>query len=113
MDTNILLMDSRRDRNSTLIASFIAVLALLICHVAAAAPDQPATTNNPAALIQKQCDAGNADACTKIGEMYVNGQGVVQNYVKAAKTLDKACKNHSAQACYILGLLNGEGKASR
>ena len=69
MDTNIQLMDSRRDRNSTLIASFIAVLVLLICRVVAAAPDRQVAVSDPASLIQKQCDAENADACTQIGEV--------------------------------------------
>lgn len=55
--------------------------------------------------------ADNAYAEYYLGMMYLNGQGVEQDYTKASEWFRKSAKNHVPQAQYKLGTLyfNGQG----
>lgn len=55
------------------------------------------------------CDAGNASACGKLGEMFVKGEGVSANSARAAAPLAKACDGGVAVSCNSLGLLYERG----
>ena len=50
-----------------------------------------AENNIDAAKYQKECDSGNFIACGILGNMYATGEGVKQDYSKAAKLFQKAC----------------------
>ena len=60
---------------------------------------------------QKACDSGEAGDCNNLGVLYENGQGVRQNYQKAAQLYQKGCDGGNALGCSNLGFLyeNGQG----
>lgn len=64
--------------------------------------------------LKPPCDAGYANACTKLGELYETGQGVTQNYALAGQLLQKSCNGGDPHGCTDLGLLylNGQGTAT-
>ena len=51
-----------------------------------------------------------AESCYNLGVMYVEGQGVRQDYHKAAELYKKACDMKYADACNNLGVLYGKGQ---
>lgn len=61
--------------------------------------------------LEKDCNSGNASACVSLGVVYGSGEGVKQDYKKAADLFQKACNGGNAVGCYGLGwmYLNGEG----
>ena len=63
-------------------------------------------------IYKSECDKNNDAACTNLGVMYVNGQGVEKNEQKAVEFYKKACENKSFIACHNLaGLyLNPTGR---
>ena len=62
-----------------------------------------------AASFEQAAKQGNADAQYKLGVMYENGQGVEQDYRRAAQWYEKAALQGHAQAQYQLGNLYLEG----
>ena len=56
---------------------------------------------------------GDASGQINLGLMYVNGQGVAQNYAKAFEWFSKAAAQGDASAQYNLGVMyaNGQGIA--
>ena len=54
-----------------------------------------------------------AESCTILGMMYHNGEGVRQDYHKAAELYKKACDMKYADACTNLGLLYDNGLGVR
>ena len=64
------------------------------------------------------CNKGNgslaqAESCSNLGVLYHNGQGVRQDYAKAAELLKKACGMKNGIACNNLGVLYGRGEGVR
>lgn len=64
------------------------------------------------------CNKGNGDAvqaesCYNLGLMYYKGEGVRQDYYKAAKLYKKACDMKYGDACNNLGVLYGKGLGVR
>ena len=55
-------------------------------------------------------EQGDKQAQFKIGYMYQNGQGVVQNYKEAVSWFRKAAEQEYEKAQYSLALIYGEGK---
>jgi uncharacterized protein len=55
------------------------------------------------------CDNGSVAACGKLGEMYVDGQGLMRNAARAAPLLAKACDGALPAACAKLGQLYDKG----
>jgi TPR repeat protein len=60
---------------------------------------------------RKAADQGNMDAKNSLGALYANGDGVDQDYPKAAKLFREAAKWGSAPAQKNLGIMyiNGHG----
>ena len=58
---------------------------------------------------KKACDLKNADGCTSLGLLYVNG-GLKGGFKKGSKALKKGCKLKSGAACYFLGQAETPGK---
>jgi TPR repeat protein len=59
------------------------------------------------------CEANEAKSCSVVGNMYFKGEGVKQDFAKAAKPLEKACNQGEIRSCTLLGLLyeRGDGVA--
>ena len=53
---------------------------------------------------------GGAEGCYNLGLLYGNGQGVRQNYQKAAELWQKACDSGKAEGCYNLGVCYEDGQ---
>ena len=62
-----------------------------------------------AASFEQAAKQGNADAQYQLGFMYETGQGVEQDYRRAAQWYEKAAAQGHAQAQYQLGCLYREG----
>ena len=55
-------------------------------------------------------EKGNADAQYNLGDMYVEGQELIQNYKQAAKWYRKAAKQGHEHAQHKLGVMYGKGQ---
>lgn len=71
------------------------------------------TIKQQSSSLKKTCDSGYADSCGVLGILYMNGQGVKQDYNKAAELFEKACNGENAQGCYNLGFLYVKGQGVR
>ncbi len=63
-----------------------------------------------AVLYQKACDGGQIESCSILGMMYVNGEGVHEDLVKAAALFKLVCDNPQHDetrvgGCVLLGIL--------
>ena len=56
-------------------------------------------------LYQRACDGGNAPGCTNLGNMYNNGSGGSQDFVRARSLYQRACDNGNAVGCNNLGYM--------
>src|ERR1700722_5273314 len=59
--------------------------------------------------LQKRANAGDAQAQLTLGETYLSGMSVAQDYSKAASWLEKAADHGLAHAQYELGTLYEAG----
>jgi len=59
---------------------------------------------------QKAAEQGYALAQILLGRMYINGEGVTQNYQEAVKWFQKAAVQGNADAQVYLGIMYGTGK---
>lgn len=66
-----------------------------------------------AGYYEKACDRGVAAACTNLGLLHLNGEGVAKDESRATALFDKSCAAGNAQACSLLGgqYLMGRGTA--
>jgi uncharacterized protein len=64
---------------------------------------RPSAPPAPAAL-QTQCDAGTAAACTTLGRLYADAEGVPMDPRKAMTLFQKACDAGDAKGCLNLGM---------
>ncbi|MEE3705544.1 hypothetical protein V2I29_08185 [Campylobacter sp. CX2-8023-23] len=55
--------------------------------------------------LEISCDNGDMIACYNLGVLYDDGNGVKQNYQKAAKLYQKSCDNNHILSCAALGRL--------
>ncbi len=55
------------------------------------------------------CENNEAKSCSIIGNMYFKGDGVKQDFAKAAKPLERACYYGEIRSCTLLGLLYERG----
>lgn len=60
-------------------------------------------------LFAEACNKGNTDGCFNLGQMYDQGEGVVENDVKAVELYTKACNTRDFQGCYNLGMMYAYG----
>ncbi len=64
-----------------------------------------------AAVYYRQgCDLGDARACTNLGVMFENGQGVYRDDVKAAELYTKGCESDDSFGCTYLGFMYHSGR---
>ncbi len=64
-----------------------------------------------AAVYYRQgCDLGDARACTNLGVMFENGQGVYRDDVKAAELYARGCENDDSFGCTYLGFMYHSGR---
>jgi len=54
-------------------------------------------------LFDQVCASGNMKGCANLGEIYINGDGVVKDYTRAVSLFSKACDAGSAEGCNDLG----------
>jgi len=57
----------------------------------------------------KKCNNGNAEVCTKIGNSYLEGYGIKQDYNRAVEFYTKACKLKFPQAYFNMGIMYDRG----
>ena len=85
----------------------------LFCAVFALSVSAPVRADNSSSEIErmtKSANGGNAEAQYNLGVMYDNGQGVPQDYERAAKWYQKAADQGLAHAQTNLGLLYDNGR---
>ncbi|MFA6921294.1 MAG: SPOR domain-containing protein [Gallionella sp.] len=89
------------------------ILLILTCSAARAdfEQDLSATGNNPQALreLHARATAGNADSQLNMGNLFLKGQEVAQDYVEAAKWYRLAARQGIAQAQFNLGMMSDAG----
>ena len=60
--------------------------------------------------LETNCNDGDIESCSDIGFLYLQGEGVKQDYQKAAELFKKACDGSSRSDCFILANLYRDGK---
>lgn len=55
------------------------------------------------AQLRQDCEAGDMQACFRLGARYDEGYGVDEDLVQAAAYYQRACEGGSAAGCYGLG----------
>lgn len=66
-----------------------------------------------AQLSEKACNAGNSEACRKLGILYNEGIGVKPNPTQAKNLFERACNAGNYQSCYDLGIAYTKGEGVR
>ncbi len=64
-------------------------------------------------LWEKACDGGELIACTDLGVLYVEGQGVKRDYAQAKSIFEKSCNAGELYGCTCLGAIYEHGKGVR
>ena len=54
--------------------------------------------------LKKSCHLNDGFVCSRLGFLYMNGEGVKQNYSKAKRYYSKACDLNDKSGCYMLGV---------
>ena len=60
-------------------------------------------------LLDQACDAGNAEACGDLGQVYDSGWGIPQDHNRSAALFLKACNAGNVDSCLSLGVSYGNG----
>lgn len=63
-----------------------------------------------AAAFKKAADQGKSDAQFNLGLMYLNGEGVAQNYIEAKALFEKAAQQNNVRAQVNLGRMYAKAK---
>ena len=58
------------------------------------------------AVCEKECDAGSADRCRRLGATYALGEGVDQDETRAAGLYERACAMKDPSACVFAGQMS-------
>lgn len=53
--------------------------------------------------LKKDCKLNDGFVCSRIGFLYMNGEGVKKNHLIAKKYYRKACDMNDKSGCYMLG----------
>jgi len=85
------------------------------CAMAAVATEtgKAGATSDPAraaALRERACELGDAEACTTAARRLVDGQGVARDPARAAALLEGACTRGLASPCAVLGFMLERGQ---
>jgi len=62
--------------------------------------------------MKKACKLNDGFVCSRLGFLYMNGEGVKKNDSKAKRYYSKACDLNDGQGCYMLGVFYEHGNAS-
>ena len=91
-----------------IIVQFVTLLLTLNGYVLA---EEVSTATNSLEQVQKQAEAGDASAQTRLGWVYANGIGVIVDADKAVEWYQKAAAQGYAKAQFEIGsiYLTGEG----
>ncbi len=54
--------------------------------------------------LKKDCNLNDGFVCSRLGFLYMNGEGVKKNHLIAKKYYRKACDLNDGQGCYMLGV---------
>lgn len=60
---------------------------------------------------KKACDGGESWSCFTLGNMYSNGEGIMENDFKAFEFFKKACDSGESMGCILLGSMYHDGIA--
>jgi TonB family protein len=82
----------------------VRALVYLPVEFSLTAPEPPAPSD-----LQQACDGGDARACYGLCTMYYNGEGVANDYDRAASLCKKACDGGEAMSCLGLGIMYTDG----
>ena len=120
------MIDLRRARGGFARAKWAICLALLwgIAPIAqaAVAPEVPAETTQIVTIdpdqtpeertgpLAAECDADDADACTRLGYIYNEGDGVPADDARATPLFVRACHLGDMSGCTMAGYAYGEGR---
>ncbi|KAI8908448.1 hypothetical protein EDD86DRAFT_207720 [Gorgonomyces haynaldii] len=61
----------------------------------------------------KEAEEGSVSSATKLAKCYLNGHGVVQDYVAALQWIQIAASKNDPEADYIAGLMHEQGKGTQ
>lgn len=62
--------------------------------------------------LEKKCNSNNAQSCSILSNLYINGDSVRQDYNKAKLYSEKACELDDGLGCGLLGWLYYQGKGT-
>ena len=93
--------------NMKIIVQFVILLLTLNGYVLA---EEVSTTTNSLGQVQKQAEAGDASAQTRLGWIYASGIGVLVDADKAVEWYQKAAAQGYPKAQYELGIMYGSGE---
>jgi TPR repeat protein len=65
-----------------------------------AGPSSDAPLSDDPAVLERECAAGSARACSKVGTLYLTGQGVAKDARKAGERFDEACRLKLGEGCH-------------
>nr|WP_281721638.1 tetratricopeptide repeat protein [Nitrosomonas nitrosa] len=91
----------------SLLLSLAVVSALVLVDV------NPSEAIDTPQQLKLACEKGDATACTSLGMLHVEGEGVEQNNFQAAALFRKACDGGDALGCGSLGFLYEYGGGVR
>lgn len=125
--SGILTQDSNTKKNNVLKIGIVAILFILVVVVSwffiqKTVPQDVSTLKNVEqnGIVKKvkrykdkeeACNNGELKECANLGVMYVQGQGVSQDFQKATELFNMACNGGISKGCYNLGVMyvNGNG----
>lgn len=57
----------------------------------------------------KACENGSTNRCVDLGMLYITGDGIQKNHIKAETLFISACRKKHSKACYHLGSIYKRG----
>jgi TPR repeat protein len=100
------------------VVSVLAVALLGGCHRGPSSHGQPAPSASVITLAvtiggcedveacERECDAGSADRCRRLGATYALGQGVSQDETRAAMLYERSCAMKDPVGCVFAGQMH-------
>ena len=88
-----------------LLVSLLALVVLLLsgCGTPEMADKRYVGDGESLRQLKKACDLNDGFVCSRLGFLYMNGEGVKKNYSKAKRYYSKACDLNDKSGCYMLG----------
>jgi TPR repeat protein len=76
---------------------------IVVCVLLAAAGALLLAGCSDASRLNLRCTAGDLQRCRQLGDMYADGNGVAQDYARAAALYERVCEAGVAEVCNRLG----------